>query len=584
MPVPVPRRWIALLSTLVLLIGLAPAAGADAATDTRFRKLGDAYIEGWLARHPNTATRLGVHKGDDQLPAVTQASIAEEIAWFHRLRDERNAIPRARLSFQRALEYDLLGARIERELLDLEVIRPWERNPNAYLDLVAASVQSLLQRDFAPPCSRVRSATRRLAQVPEVLRAARINLKNPPRIATEVAIGQFQGALRLYREVVPALSERCSDAKVQADLAEADSSAIRAVESFIAYLKDDLLPASNGEYALGREVYQRKLAADEMETTPVDSLLARANASLEETRARMVVVAEKIAPGLGVRAALDSLTADRPDADMLVPFVSAQLDKIRGFLRAKDLLTLPEKEHLIVRETPVYRRSTSFASMESPGVWEKNANEAYYNVTPVEPGWTEKQKRDHLGFFNRWSSEIVSVHEALPGHYYQFLAVQRVPSRLRQVLGCGSNSEGWAHYCEQMAIEEGYGGGDPRYELAQLVLAIQRLGRFVVGISLHTQGMSYEQAVQVFEDRCWMAPVNAEREARRGTMDPTYLVYTLGKWRVLEMREELKRRLGDRYRLKDFHDAFLREGPAALPVVRASLLHTLAAPSTRKAR
>lgn len=584
MPVRVPRRWIALPSILMLLVGLAPSAGADGVTERRFVKLGDAYIEGWLTRHPNTATRLGVHKDDALLPAVTQASLAEETAWFHRLRDERNAIPRARLSFERALEYDLLGARIERELLDLEVVRPWERNPNSYLDLAAASVQSLLQRDFAPPCARVRAATKRLAQVSEVLRAARINLKNPPRIATEVAIGQFQGTLRLYREVVPVLAARCIDPQVQADLAEADSSAIRAVESFIAYLKDDLLPASNGEYALGREVYQRKLAADEMETTPVDSLLARANTSLEETRARMTVVAEKIAPGLGVQAALDSLTADRPDADRLVPFVSDQLDKIRGFLRAKDLLTLPEKEHLIVRETPVYRRSTSFASMESPGVWEKNANEAYYNVTPVEPSWTEKQKRDHLGFFNRWSSEIVSVHEALPGHYYQFLAVQRVPSRLRQVLGCGSNTEGWAHYCEQMAIEQGYGAGDPRYELGQLVLAVQRLGRFVVGISLHTQGMSYAQAVQVFEDRCWMAPVNAEREARRGTMDPTYLVYTLGKWRVLEMREELKRRLGDRYRLKDFHDAFLREGPAALPVVRAALLHGLAASPARKVR
>jgi uncharacterized protein (DUF885 family) len=190
------------------------------------------------------------------------------------------------------------------------------------------------------------------------------------------------------------------------------------------------------------------------------------------------------------------------------------------------------------------------------------------------------QKRDHLAFFNRYASEIVSVHEALPGHYYQFLAVQKVPSRLRQVFGAGSNVEGWAHYCEQMVIEEGFGNGDPRYELAQLLLAIRRIGRYVVGISLHTQGMTYEQAVQLFQERCFMEPVNAEREARRGTLDPTYLVYTLGKWKILELREEVRRRLGSRYRLRDFHDAFLRQGISPLPVVRAGLLHDLGLAAT----
>jgi uncharacterized protein (DUF885 family) len=233
---------------------------------------------------------------------------------------------------------------------------------------------------------------------------------------------------------------------------------------------------------------------------------------------------------------------------------------------------MPEREDLRVRETPPFRRGTSFASMESPGVWERVASEAYYNVTPIEPEWTEQQKRDHLGFFNRWASEIVSIHEALPGHYYQFLALKKLPSRLRQVLGSGSNSEGWAHYCEQMAIEEGYGGGDPRYELAQLQLALQRLGRFVVGISMHTRGMTLEEAQRVFEERCAMEPVNAAREARRGALDPTYLVYTLGKWRILELREEARRQLGPSFRLGAFHDAFLRQGHSALPVVRAALL------------
>jgi uncharacterized protein (DUF885 family) len=581
-----PFRFFRFLLSAVLvgwLASAAHAAPASGSADARFRKLGDEWIDGWLARRPATATRLGIHRDDAKLPPVTQASLAEETTWYHHLRDELHAIPRAQLSFNRSLEYDLLSARFDRELLDLEVIRPWETNPNTYLDLVAGSIQSLLQRNYAPACTRIKSAVGRLHQVPEILRAARVNLKNPPQAYTQVAIGQFQGALRLYREVIPALASGCKDSETQADLIEADSSAIRAVENFVEYLRADLLPASHGDYVLGRDVYQRKLAADEMETTPVDTLLAQGLRELAATRDRMDVLAEKIAPGKGVRAALDTLEADRPDEANLVPFISAQLDKIRAFLRTKDLITLPEHENLIVRETPVYRRSTSFASNEAPGVWEHVASEAYYNVTPTEPGWTAQQKRDHLAFFNRWSSEIVSIHEALPGHYYQGLATRRMSSRLRQVLGCGSNAEGWAHYCEQMAIEQGYGNGDPRYELAQRLLALQRLGRFVVGISLHTQGMTYEQAVTLFEGRCYMAPVNAEREARRGTLDPTYLVYTLGKWRILDLRAELMRREGTAFNLKAFHDAFLKEGPAALPVLRAAMLHATEASPARHA-
>jgi uncharacterized protein (DUF885 family) len=255
--------------------------------------------------------------------------------------------------------------------------------------------------------------------------------------------------------------------------------------------------------------------------------------------------------------------------------VAAELDTIRAFLRAKNLITLPSRENLIVRETPVFRRSTSFASMESPGVWEQRASEAYYNVTPVDTSWNEQQKHDHLAFFNRYGSQIVSIHEALPGHYYQFLALKAVRSRLRQVFGSGSNTEGWAHYCEQMAIEQGYGRGDPRYELAQLDLALQRIGRFIVGISLHTQGMTYEEAEKLFEEQCYMAPINATREARRGTIDPTYLVYTLGKWRILELRDEVAARLGARFNLRAFHDALLRQGSSPLPVVRAGVLKEL---------
>jgi uncharacterized protein (DUF885 family) len=571
------RRLV--LALLLLSLPSAPApAHAASRPDARLNELTTTFIHGWLERRPQLATRLGVHTWDHELRPLTPASAAEDVAWLDSLQHRLDGIPRATLSPGAAVDRDLLAWRIARERFEIEVTRGWERNPNVYLELVAGSLQSLAQREFASPVSRLRSITARLEGVPEVLRAARIQLQHPPRIYTEIAIGQFTGALKLYREDLPALADRVKEPHLLGAFVQADSTAIASLLEFITYLRDDLLPASDGDFRLGRERYQQKLAVDELETTPVDSLLARARFSLDTTRARMERVAQRIAPGMTVAAALDSLSGAAPSETALVSSISSELNGIRAYLRARRLVTMPSVENLTVRETPVFRRATSFASMESPGVWESGASEAYYNVTPPEPGWSAAQKHDHLGFFNPWMASFVSVHEAIPGHYYQFLAVRRAPTRMHQGFSCGTSTEGWAHYCEQMMLEQGFGGGDPRAELAQLDLALQRLGRMVVGLSMHTGTMTLEEATRLFQEQCWMPRVNAEREARRGTIDPTYLVYTLGKWRILELRDELRAQLGPRFDLRVFHDAFLHQGPIPISIARAALLTELAPP------
>ena len=566
---------IAVLSiAAVLAFGfIGPLAGGP---EARFQRLADEFIDGWLARRPHLATRLGLHIWDSRLVPVTTASVAADLQWLSRMRTRLDAIPAADLPFERAQEHALLMRRIERERIELEEVRGWERNPSFYLDIVAGSVLAVLERDFAPPCERLVLATRRLRLVPEVLRAARVNLKNPPRLFTEVAITQYQGALEFYRRTLPSLTADCREPLLQADFAEADTQAVRAVERFLQELRADVLPHSTGDFALGSDLYQRRLAAFEMEDAPIESLLAQGWAALEDTRRRMETVSERVSGGLGVRAALDALRADAPDEALLVPFVAARLDTIRAFLRAFDVLSLPAVENLKVRETPSFRRSTSFASMDAPGVWEKRSTLAFFDVTPVDPAWSDQDRRDHLAFFNRAGVQVVAIHEALPGHYYQFLALQSVPSRLRQALRCGTNTEGWAHYCEQMMIEEGYGMWDPRIELAQLELALRRIGRLIAGISLHTGRMSIADAARLFEERCYMAPVNAAREARRGTLDPGYLVYTLGKWRILELRDEARRALGPAFRLREFHDVLLAQGGVPLPLAREGVLHELA--------
>jgi uncharacterized protein (DUF885 family) len=572
------HRVIRAVAAGALLLSVAcPVRAATAPTaDARFTRLADAFLDGWLGRRPQFATRLGLHRWDDTLVPVTGASVASDVAWLAGLQQELAAIPRRQLTFEHAQEAAVLGARLARERLELEGVRRWEQDPGWYLDMIAGGIQSLIDRPAAPVCERTRALAGRLAMVPEILRAATINLRDPVRPAVEAALPRYAATVALYRGPVAAQALACRDVRLQAALGEADSAAIAAIARFTALLRDDVLPRARANFALGDSLYRAKLAADEMEDTPLDSLLARGRAELDATRARIDSLAQRIAPGRGVQAALDQLAAGSPSADSLVPFVAARLTAVRAFLQTHALLTLPDREHLAVRPAPATQRGTSFASMDSPGPWEDPlVDQAWLNVTPVEPDWPAARAREHLSFYNPWAAENLVIHEALPGHYWQALTRRAMRSHLRQALPCASNVEGWAHYCEQMMVEQGWGGGDPRVALAQSVAACQRLGRLVVGISLHARGMTLEDAEQFFEQRCLMAPANAEREARRGILDPTYGVYVLGKWRLLALRDEVRARLGPRFDLRAFHDAVLREGPSPLPVVRAGVLHAL---------
>jgi uncharacterized protein (DUF885 family) len=343
-------------------------------------------------------------------------------------------------------------------------------------------------------------------------------------------------------------------------------------ERYVAWLEMELLPRSTGDFRIGREAYQAKLRFDEGFSDPVDSLLARGYRELAENHRRMTETARLIDATKTSQQVLADMAAEFPAEDELLPATRAGLDRIRRFIEEKQICTAPPKQNLLVAETPIFNRSGSFASMDSPGVFEANANEAYYNVTPADSAWSDEKKAEHLGFYNPWQLEIVSIHEAFPGHYYQFLHMKNVPSLIRKLMGTGSNSEGWAHYCEEMAIEQGFGDGDPRYTMAMLNLALQRIGRYIVGIEMHVNGWTMDQGTEFFARECNMAQVNAEREARRGTSDPTYLVYSLGKWEIQRMRADVEHAQGEHFVLGAFHDRFLELGRLPLPLMRTALL------------
>jgi uncharacterized protein (DUF885 family) len=558
--------------------GAAPsrASGLNRVYDARVAQIGEAYLRGYYAFNPSEATSAGLHEFDAQLEERSPEAVAREVKRLRGALAELARVPEWRLSPEARYDYLVLQSHARAQLLELEDVRMWRRDPNLYNRLVSSGVDNILKRSYAPVEQRLPAILARERQIARLLGEARSNLDNPPRLYTETAITQVSGSVAFFERVVPQMFERAGgsglNAARRAEFHAANDEAAAALRSFRDWLERDLLPRSNGDFALGAENFRRKLLYEEMVETPVPALLREGERQLREMQDQMRDLAETVAPGRGVSAALQLLERDHPTPDGLVGEARADLDRIRAFVRSEEILTPPARENLMVAETPEYARAIAFASTDAPGPFERVATEAYYYVTPPDPAWTPQQQDEHLSHYNRYSLTITSIHEAYPGHYYQLLKAKQSPSRVRAALGSASFVEGWAHYCEQMMLDEGFGGNNPKLRLAQLDRALLRLCRYVVGIRMHTMGMSYAEAVDFFMREGYQARTNAEREARRGALDPTYLVFTLGKMEILKLRDEWRRQLGDSFRIGDFHDRLLSYGSPPIKILRMAML------------
>jgi len=306
-------------------------------------------------------------------------------------------------------------------------------------------------------------------------------------------------------------------------------------------------------------------------------LLKIGEKEIERTLKELKRVAKKV-PGKGdARAKAKALAATHPAADQVVATAAGLLDSLRTFLVEKEIVTLPASDTCAVVPMPPFM--WGFAAMNSPGPFEESAGEAFYYVKTVDPSWSPEKQEEHLSSFSPWDLGIVSIHEAYPGHLVQGCAARRIPSTIRRLATDYAYIEGWAHYCEQMTIDEGYGGNDPRYRFAQLRAALVRLCRFVASIRMHTAGMTVEEATQLFEEKAMMEPFPAAREAERGAFDPGYVNYTLGKMAILKLRADWKAQRADDFSLKAFHDRFLSCGAIPIPTIRELMLGPESGPS-----
>ena len=549
-----------------------PPTPAPESKDAAFTSIAAEYLEDLYRRQPTQATDLGIHKYDDQLENYSREAVADSVASARRFRERVTAIDPGTLSLDKQLDREQLLHAIDSRILTLEVVRPWAKDADTYSSGMTNTAYVMIKRKFAPPEERLRKLIAREKAMPAALQEARKNIENPPRIYTQIAIDQLDGNRSFFETAVPGAFTEVTDKALQDEFKKANAAVIAALVDYKKWLQTELLKKSTGDFAFGEETYRKKLAADDMIDVPLDELLAIADRDLKKNQAAFAETAKLIDSKKTPQQVLASVEADHPPAPKLLGVTQQELDAIGRFMTDHHIVTIPQAAPARVQETPPFLRATTSASMDIPGPFEKVATEAYYNMTLPDPKWPARETQEFMTQWYYAAISNVSVHEVWPGHYLQFLYAKGFPSDVRKVLGAATNSEGWAHYCEQMVIDEGFHADDPRYRLAQIQDALLRDARFIVGIRMHTKGMTMEQAQEFFVKEGYQPAPVARSETRRGTADATYGYYTMGKLMILKLRDDYKAKLGAQYSLQNFHDSFIKLGPLPLPLIRKAML------------
>ncbi|MCE9567696.1 MAG: DUF885 domain-containing protein [Planctomycetes bacterium] len=565
---------IGLIVVAVAVIPNNPPTLAEQPKAGAFDKFVDDYYAALFEWDPNQATYAGIHDYDGKLADMTAYKFNKRMHALNLLALDLLDLRAGKLTPDEAIDAEILTHAIRAESLELNTVRDWKRNPVLYLGKPAEGIDMLMKRTFAPPEVRLKSIIGRLKDTPPILGNMRANIENPPKEFTDLGIIVAKGSVGFFKTDLAEWAKTAAgkDAKLFAEFEAANKPVIEGFENAAKWLETELLPKSKGKYAIGAEAFAKKLQYEEMLDIPLDKLLAIGEANLKRDQEAFIATAKKINPKKTPAEVLAILTEDHPKPDDLVAATRGTIERTRKFLLDKKIVTVPSEVRPTIAETPPFMRTGGFASMDTPGAYETKATEAFYYVTPPEKEWDVKRKVEHMRMFNRTTLEILTIHEAYPGHYLQFLYAKQYPTKVRKLYTCGSNVEGWAHYTEQMMVEEGYGDNDPKVRLAQLSDALLRDCRFVVGIKLHTEGWTVEQGKKFFVEEGYIEPEGGFQESRRGTYNPTYLYYTLGKLQIYKLRADYKKAKGAEFNLQKFHDDFVRQGGLPIKMIRKIML------------
>jgi uncharacterized protein (DUF885 family) len=546
------------------------AAGARAAAPD-FDSIVRGYIDAEAASHPVAATALGLHQGDARMDATTAGFHAAEVARLHATLAALDALDGRKLSAGQRDDRDVLRGEIGGELLEEEHVQQWRHNPDTYVSLVTNGPYTLIARNFAPAADRMRDAIAREAAIPAIFASAKQNLTGMPPVFIDIALEDVAGARDFLGHDLPDAFAGVTDKTAQAALADSTQKAVAACADFAAWLTAQKKTA-HGSFVLGAANFRRLLESDLIDLTP-DQVLAAGRAQLQKDHDAFLKVSRTIDPKKPADA-LSVIGADHPDAAHLISTAHDQLAMLQSFIEAHKIVDLPGQDLPKVAETPPFQRAIVFGEMDPPGPFETHATQAYYYITPPDTTKSKAEQDQYLAYFNNSLLLNLGVHEALPGHFTQYLYLRANPdwSLVRKTGHSYTATEGWAHYSEQMMQQQGLLDFSPKLHLAQLQDALLRDCRLVASVEMHTHGMSLADAAKMMANTCFQPPPVAYKEARRGTSDPGYFSYTLGKLMILKLRADVQAKEGPRFMLAHFHDRFLNAGLVPLKIIRREIM------------
>jgi uncharacterized protein (DUF885 family) len=532
----------------------------------------DDYLAYLHEALPSYAGLDGVHAHDDLLEDLSRQAIDAHVRTLSGFGRRLHQIDPSHLSRVEQVDHPIVAAGIEARMYELEVIRSWERNPQNYAEIIGSSLAGQALFAYAPEAERARRVVSKLRQVPRLVQAARDNIKECPGIFVKVGLESWRGTLRFIESDLPRAFSGLDDLHILGDLADTSTEAATAIKSYLDYLENDLAPRAKASFRLGRERFEQKLKLEDGVDIGSDRLLAIALRELSAVQEEFRKVAGRLNGGDPIDA-WRRAKEQHPAPGQLISVAEAQVGELEEFLRTQDLVSLPDSEPVVVAPSPDFYR-WAFASMWTPGPFESKPSRAYYYLTDVDRSWSPDRQKEHLRDFNIPTLWNISIHEVYPGHFLHFRHLRQVDSKVRKstLFAPASFVEGWAHYCEHMMVEAGFRRGDVTIRIGQLAEALVRLARFVVAIRLHCEDLSVEQGMRFFRDEAFLEETTARREAERGTFDPTYLVYSLGKLMMLKLRRDYKEQQGGKYSLRAFHDAVLSQGSAPFWALRRLLL------------
>lgn len=550
---------------------------ASGSGDEAFLKLSEEYITKSLEWNPQSGVSLGLHEYDGKLGDFSKLNIDKRVTALKKFDQEFSAIDSTTLSKRNYYDWKIIKSNVKNELFSFQDLKPYTKNPMVYAG--AIDVNIYIQRNFAPIEQQIKSIIAIEKSAPKFFENAKANLQDSlalPHIKLAIDIARGSASF-LGKDLLVALKNVKNDSLMKS-FNETNQKAIAAINDFAAFLEKEKLPKANNKYAIGAENYKKMLLYQEEIKLSPDEILSIGLKELKKEQASFNAAAKIINPNKKPIDVYNEMQKEHPTAQDLIPHARKNIEAIRQYLIDHKIVTMPSEVRVKIQETPPYARSTSTASMDSPGPFETKATQAFYYITPVDPKWTPQQQEDWLAQFNFYTTDIVSIHEAYPGHYTQFLhSNASKTSKIQKIFMSYAYVEGWAHYTEKMMIDEGYGNtGDPikaaKYRLAQSGDALLRICRLCVSINTHCHGMNVDDATKFFMNNWYQGDKPSRQEALRGTYDPGYLFYTLGKLQILKLREDYKKQEGSNYNLQKFNDAMLDNGMPPIQILREILL------------